>query len=71
MDDEAYMRRALRAYYRSGSDRIPSRHSGVCFHEGRAYVRLESGSDILALYRVTDTGRLKRLQRWPKTLNLD
>jgi hypothetical protein len=69
MDDEDLTRRAYAAWFRTGGTDQPSRaSSGVEIVAGRAYVRLASGDRILAIYRVENIGRLKRLRRWPKEL---
>jgi hypothetical protein len=71
-DDDDLIRRALGAYYRSGGFDIPAGESGVVMNDGLVYVRLFNGSRVLAVYRLDNAGRLKRLKRWPKpvTANL-
>lgn len=69
--DEDLTRRAFAAYFRTGGMDQPSGDSGVAFHEDLQYVRLFNGGRILAIYRVDNAGRLKRLKRWPKGLTAD
>lgn len=69
--DEDLTRRAFAAYFRSGGTDQPAGDSGVAWHDGLQYVRLFNGSRILAIYRVDNVGRLKRLKRWPKGLVAD
>ena len=54
--------RAFIAYVRSDAPAWPS---GEVTHDGRRYVVLRSGGRVLAVYRVTGRGALKRLKRWP------
>ena len=62
--------RALRAYWRTGgrSQDIPANSSGPADRDGKRYVVLRSAHGILAVYRVTATGRLTRLRTWPSEL---
>lgn len=67
-EDANLRRRALAAYFRSGGDFQPSSASGVQIVGGKKYVLLAAGGKVLAVYRVENIGRLKRLRRWPKEL---
>jgi len=63
-------RRAFAAYFRveRDADAIvdqPSNASGVVTHEGKQYVVLHNVRGTLAVYRVRNSGQLKRLRRWP------
>jgi hypothetical protein len=64
-----YTRRAIAAYYRTGGIDQPSSASGLRIVNGRHYVRLLNVNGLLAVYRVENSGRLKRLKRWPKELS--
>jgi hypothetical protein len=66
MDD--LTKRAFAAYFRSGGSAQPSRYSGPIAAAGKDYVVLHNVNGILAVYRVRNTGALKRLRRWPKEL---
>jgi hypothetical protein len=74
-DDDNVMRRSLAAYFRSASSlgilMQPSQgDSGVQNHAGLSYAVLRNGGGILAVYRITNAGQLKRLKRWPKALEI-
>jgi hypothetical protein len=65
--------RAIRSYFRE-ADRggnipeQPSRHtSGGWSLRGRLYVVLSNGR-LLAVYRLRNDNRLKKLSRWPRAL---
>jgi hypothetical protein len=78
MDDEALVRRAFSAYYRSatraaghGVVNQPSSGSGVRHYDGKDYVVLYNVNGILAVYRIrTVNGQhvLKGLKRYPAAL---
>ena len=67
---EALMRRAMAAWYASGSTEHPTpKRSAVEVIEGLTYVSLRAGVRLLALYRVRLVGgkaMLKRLKRLPE-----
>jgi hypothetical protein len=70
MDKDALTRRATAAYLRSERDGMPivgQPHggSGVVERDGRAYVLLHNAVGTLAVYRVRNSGQLRRLRRWP------
>jgi len=72
MDD--LTRRAFAAYYRTEGDANavvdqPTDTSGVVEHEGKTYVVLHNARGTLAVYRVRNSGLLKRLRRWPAALD--
>ena len=79
MDDEAMTKRALMAYYKTAnregySADIPSEiGSGVRGAGNRDYVVLANGcgAHTLAVYRIQTNGILKRLRRWPTSLDWD
>jgi len=65
----SYFNRALAAYFRYGGTEQPNHgHSGEQEHNGKRYVVLRNVNGILAVYRITTDGQLKRLKRWPKEL---
>jgi hypothetical protein len=66
-----YLNRAITAYYRFGGEFLqqPANTSGVTEHNGKQYVVLKNVNGVLAVYRITNTGQLKRLKRWPGALN--
>jgi hypothetical protein len=47
----------------------PADTSGVVEHEGKTYVVLHNARGTLAVYRVRNSGLLKRLRRWPAALD--
>lgn len=69
------LNRAIAAYYRRATKNgeIPqqpsSSSSGVTENNGKDYVVLRNVNGILAVYRVTNTGQLKHLKRWPKDIS--
>lgn len=68
-----YVGRAMAAYWKAEKDDVmpsmPANTSGVREINGKQYVVLENINGILAVYRITTAGQLKRLKRWPKELN--
>jgi len=68
MDDDL-LRRALKAYFRSGGVEMPSGGSGVVVLKGLKYVRLANVNGTIAVYGIDSIGRLKRLNRPPKELS--
>jgi hypothetical protein len=68
-DDDDLRRRAFAAYFKAGATDQPSNQSGVEVVGGLKYVHLRSAGRTLAVYRVENVGRLKRLRRWPKELD--
>ena len=67
-DEEDLRRRAFAAYFKAGGMDQPARDSGVEIVDGLKYVHLHAGGRTLAVYRVDNLGRLKRLKRWPRGL---
>lgn len=65
--------RALAAYSRAfngiGSLMQPRRPQSVEV-AGRQYIVLDNVRGVLAVYRVRNDGRLKRLKRWPAELGV-
>lgn len=68
MNDEELHRRALAAYFRSGGNVQPQGGPKVHTLDGRVYVVLATGSDILAIYRLRNDGLLRRLRRYPEKI---
>ena len=71
LNDEA-VRRALSAYYRyRGYGGSPDAHSSSehVQHEGLEYVVLANGFETLAVHRLGNNDRLRRLRRWPEAMN--
>jgi len=76
--DEDLTRRAFAAYFRNPAPGVPdamplqpSNTSGVVTHDGLTYIELHNGSGTLAVYRLLNNGRLKRLRRWPEAIDAD
>lgn len=75
-DDQDLIRRALAGYFRAGDDAppVPERctietaQSANADEVGR-YVCLRDYESLLAVFRVRHDGMLKRLKRWPRSLN--
>lgn len=67
--DQDFVRRAFAAYFRSGGTDQPSRHSDVITVAGKRYVYLQNTRGTLAVYRIDNSERLKRLRRWPKEID--
>ncbi len=66
-----YLNRAMAAYFRNSKSAItpqPSNLSCEQEHDGKRYVVLRNVNGILAVYRITTSGQLKGLKRWPKEL---
>jgi hypothetical protein len=63
--------RAFAAYFRSESGIVdqPANDSGPAEWAGKQYVVLRNVNGVLAVYRVRNSGALKRLRRWPSALN--
>jgi hypothetical protein len=67
MDD--YLKRAMGAYFRFGGIDQPSKdESGERQHDGKDYVVLKNVNGVLAVYRITTSGQLKKLKRWPSEI---
>jgi hypothetical protein len=70
MSDADLERRALAAYFRSGSPGAildqPAGGGDVVEHDGRLYVVLSNVRGTLAVYRVRGSGALRRMKRWPR-----
>lgn len=73
--DSLYVMRAMAAYYRSDAQSLvtaaakdfPNHKSSVVREEdGLRYIFLRSSENVLAVYRIDNTGRLKSLKRWPR-----
>jgi hypothetical protein len=65
MDSGSYMDRAFRAYFRSGETEQPSSDSSTLEEcQGLRYIVLRNCNGVLAVYRIRNSGRLKRLKRW-------
>jgi hypothetical protein len=69
--DSDLTRRAMAAWFRTGGTEQPGQGSGVAEVDGRTYVVLENVHGVMAVYRYTTTGQLKRLKRWPEELDTD
>jgi hypothetical protein len=71
-DDGDLLRRALAAWFRAGNVDQPCSCSDVEVHARRRYVVLRGGrgpTDLpMAVYRVKNDGNLRRLRRWPTTI---
>jgi hypothetical protein len=63
-----YVARGLAAYYRTGGVK-PPQHTKVVIYKDRYYLYLYcddlENDGILAVYRIENAARLKRLKRWP------
>lgn len=63
------VRRAMAAYFRAGNTEQPGESSSeVRDIEGRHYVVLRNVNGVLAVYRLTNQGKLRVLRRWPKEI---
>jgi hypothetical protein len=62
--------RAFVAYFRSegASAEQPTNPPGIVEHDGKQYVVLDNIGGILAVYRILNSGALKRMKRWPAEL---
>ncbi|TCT12676.1 hypothetical protein EDC22_102361 [Tepidamorphus gemmatus] len=65
-----HTRRAIAAYFRAGGIDQPSNASGIRVANGLRYVHLFNARGTLAVYRILNSGKLRRLRRWPPTLNV-
>lgn len=69
MNEENLVERAYAAWNRKDELDQPSQSvSGVTQSGGKWYVRLANTNGILAVYRVLNSGKLRRLRRWPESL---
>lgn len=57
---ENYIERAIRAWFRSGAQTIPSSYSCVHEYKGKQYVVLDNCHGVLAVYRIQRNGILRR-----------
>jgi hypothetical protein len=67
-NDSKLMSRAFAAWFRSGGTDMPAASSSLWVIDGKHYVTLENVNGLLACYRLTNEGQLKRLKRLPKEL---
>ncbi len=70
-DEDDVMRRAFKAHYRAVGEYgdIPGGSvSQIEEHGERCYAVLRNVRGILRVYRIQDDGRLRRLDRWPKSI---
>lgn len=65
------IRRAIAAWYRSGNTEQPGDTSAVETIEGLEYVVLRNVKGPLAVYRLTNQGRLRSLRRWPAEIKAE
>lgn len=73
MEEDYYVSRAIAAYFRgykydNSLDQPNFGASTIESHNGKDYVVLRNIRGILAVYRITTSGQLKRLKRWPKEI---
>ncbi|HVB77452.1 MAG TPA: hypothetical protein VNI34_06590 [Candidatus Nitrosotalea sp.] len=71
LDDEDTLRRAFAAYFRYSDNAYPIQPANDSYHaefQGKEYVVLQNANGVLAVYRVRNDGKLKRLRRWPGAL---
>jgi len=72
LDDPAIVRRALAAWYSTDETEAPGHPDPAASHHvrlhGHEYVVLRDGYSLLAVYRLRNDGKLKRLRRWPGEL---
>ena len=66
IDEEAYMKRAMSAFARTSTILPTYKESCIWEHEGLNYAVLRNSYKLLAVYRITNAGQLKRLKRWPE-----
>jgi hypothetical protein len=71
--DQRLIARAWRAYLATDgvAAEQPDCYSALESLAGLTYAALRRGPRILAVYRVTNRGRLRRLKRWPLALARD
>lgn len=67
-EDEKLVLRAISAYFRFGGIDQPSNDSGLQTVAKKDYVVLRNINGILAVYRMRNDGKLKRLKRWSSEL---
>ena len=68
-DEADLLRRSMAAYFRTGGTDQPATPGDVIEAGGKVYVRLSSVKGTLAVYRVRNDGMLKRMKRWPASLD--
>lgn len=66
--DDDLTRRAFAAWFRAGGTDQPGKDSDVEYDGDHQYVVLRNARGVLAVYRVRNDGMLKRLRRWPASL---
>jgi hypothetical protein len=67
--DPDLARRAVAAYFRSGETDQPQGRAISYTVNGLTYIVLRNVNGVVAVYRVTNRGDLKRLKRWPAEVN--
>jgi hypothetical protein len=71
MDQTNIMARAMKAYFRREEGTVSQPASGLSDVEevnGRIYAVLRNTNSTLAVYRVTNSGGLRYLKRYPSSL---
>jgi len=69
---DQYLSRALSAYFKTdGGDQPALGESGVTSLNDKSYVVLRNVRGVLAVYRIQNSGQLRRLKRPPKELSDD
>lgn len=66
--EQDLVKRAMKAWFRAGGEDLPSNLSDEVSHNGLRYVVLANVNGTLAVYRITNNEKLRRLKRWPKAL---
>jgi hypothetical protein len=71
-----YVPRALAAWYRASRTGHPRAfpHQARCVQvtlaNGKRYVVLATSATVLGVYRIKPSGFLRRLKRWPRTVEM-
>jgi hypothetical protein len=67
--DEALVKKAIKAYLRSGSPDQPGKDSGIREVDGERYVVVRNTKGLMAVYLVMGSFSVQRIREWPEALN--
>ncbi|GGX01451.1 hypothetical protein GCM10007242_02930 [Pigmentiphaga litoralis] len=68
--DAALIKRAIKAYLRSGSPDQPGKDSLIREADGQRYVLVRNKAGLMAVYLVVGTTSVQRVREWPESLDI-
>ncbi|SIK74994.1 Uncharacterised protein [Mycobacteroides abscessus subsp. abscessus] len=68
--DAQLIKRAIKAYLRSGAPDQPGKDSVIRETEGHRYVLVRNKAGLMGVYLVMGTTSVQRVQEWPASLDV-